>query len=428
MNSCRNAGLACENPDVGFFENLIVLEHKSGTTYNPPSHSPELAAEGRRKLQQGALILQGLAPLCISFLVTVTLMLVLRPVATQVGLVDVPGGRKSHSGEVPVIGGIAMLGGLVAAALAIGSSSSGQSALLVAAALMVIVGVLDDRFDLPPFARIVAHMAAAMTLVLASGLTVQSLGNLFGLGELDLGAIDFIFTVTAAIALINGFNMLDGLDGLAGGVALIALLGLSFYFLGSAGVPAAMLSLGLVGSVSAFLIFNLPARFNRPVLAFMGDAGSTLLGFILAGLALVAIQPQGQGQGLQPVVVLWLLPVPVLELFVTTIRRLAKGHSPLRADRGHFHHRLLDAGFSVRAIFILYLGISSLSAVAGLWMSQAGASEPFMFYSFVILSLVWMAGTHNASRLVKLLPASLKRGSLRSLRRSQRARASGTRN
>lgn len=371
---------------------------------------------------QGSLSLQGLAPLCISFLVTVTLMLVLRPVATQMRLVDVPGGRKNHSGEVPVIGGVAMFGGLVAAALAVDSSWSGESALLVAAALMVTVGVLDDRFDLPPFARIVAHMAAAMTLVLASGLTVQSLGDLFGFGPLSLGPLDFIFTVVAAIALINGFNMLDGLDGLAGGVALIALLGLSFFFLGSAGAPAAMLSLGMVGSISAFLIFNLPARFNRPVLAFMGDAGSTLLGFILAGLALVAIQPQDQG--LQPILVLWLLPVPVLELFTTTIRRIAKGHSPLQADRGHFHHRLLDAGFSVRAIFIIYLGVSLLSAIAGLWLRQTGASEPFMFYCFVILSVIWVAGTHNATVLANHLPESLKRGHLPPLLRTRRARAS----
>jgi len=349
-------------------------------------------------------------------------MLVLRPVASQVGLVDVPGGRKNHAGEVPVIGGIAMFAGLVAAVLATGTSWHGEAALLVAAGLMVTVGVLDDRFDLPPFARIVAHMAAAMTLVLASGFTVQSLGNLLGLGEVGLGPLDFVFTVVAAISLINGFNMLDGLDGLAGGVALVALLGLSFCFLQSAIVPAAMLSLGLVGSIGAFLIFNLPARFNRPVLAFMGDAGSTLLGFILAGLALVAIQPQGQG--LQPILVLWLLPVPVLELFTTTIRRLAKGHSPLQADRGHFHHRLLDAGFSVRAIFIMYLTVSLLSAIAGLWLRQTGASEPVMFYCFLILSAIWVAGTQNAATLANHLPESLKRGRLPPLLRTRRARAS----
>ncbi len=347
-------------------------------------------------------------PLFIGFLVTVTLMLVLRPVASALGLVDIPGGRKTHDGEVPVIGGIAIYFGLLAAVLAIGITNPGEAALLVAAALMVVVGVLDDRFDLAPYTRIVAHIAAAVTLVLASGYTVGSLGDLFGLGEFGLGPLAFIFTVVSAIALINGFNMLDGLDGLAGGVALIALSGLAFYFTG-ANVPAgAVVALGLVGSIAAFLIFNLPAKFNRPVLAFMGDAGSTLLGFMLAGLALVAIQPRAET--LPPVVVLWLLPVPIIELFTSTIRRLVTGLSPMQADRGHFHHRLLEGGFSVRAVFILYLFVSVVSAVAGLWLWRAGASEPFLFYLFLVMAAIWLAATKNVKRLVGYLPESLQRG------------------
>ncbi len=366
-------------------------------------------------------MLTTLAPIFIGFLVTMTLMLALRPIAPQLGLVDVPGGRKTHSGEVPVIGGIAMFAGLMAAVLAVNVSWHGEAALLVASALMVIIGALDDRFDLPPYARLVAHIAAAMTLVLASGYTVESLGDLFGAGDIHLAPADFIFTVVAAIALINGFNMLDGLDGLAGGVALVAVLGLSFHFLGSQTVAAAIVSLGLVGSISAFLIFNLPARFNRPVLAFMGDAGSTLLGFMLAGLSLVAVQPTGEG--LPPVLVLWLLPVPVLELFASTIRRAVTGLSPMQADRGHFHHRLLDAGFSVRAIFILYTAVSVISAIVGLWMWSLGALESTLLYAFVALSGVWLVAIRNARTFGRFLPESLRRGKLPPLLRSRRARA-----
>src|SRR6187401_1325597 len=114
-------------------------------------------------------MLDTLAPIFIGFLVTMTMMLVLRPIASQLGLVDVPGGRKDHAGDVPVVGGIAIFAGLLAAALAVNVAWHGEAALLVASALMVIVGALDDRFDLPPYARLVAHIAAAMTLVLASG-------------------------------------------------------------------------------------------------------------------------------------------------------------------------------------------------------------------------------------------------------------------
>jgi UDP-GlcNAc:undecaprenyl-phosphate GlcNAc-1-phosphate transferase len=360
-------------------------------------------------------------PLSVGFLVTLSLMLALRPIASHMGLVDVPGGRKTHSGDVPVIGGIAMFLGMLAAVLAVGVSWTGEAALMVASALMVIVGALDDRFDVAPYARIVAHIAAAVTLVMASGYSVDGLGNLLGFGDIGLGPAAFTFTVVATIALINGFNMLDGLDGLAGGVALVALVGLSYYFLGSANSSAAIVSVALVGAIAAFLIFNLPARFNRPVLAFMGDAGSTLLGFVLAGLALVAIQPRGQG--LPPVVVLWLLPIPIIELFTSTVRRAVTGLSPMQADRGHFHHRLLEGGFSVKAVFILYLFVSSVSAIAGLSMWKAGASEPFLFYLFLVMTAIWLLATHNVKRLVSYLPEPLQRGKLPSRLVPRRVRA-----
>jgi UDP-GlcNAc:undecaprenyl-phosphate GlcNAc-1-phosphate transferase len=337
----------------------------------------------------------------IGFLVTVTMMLGLRPVASQLRLVDVPGGRKVHSGEVPVIGGIAIFLGVLASVLATGTLLHGESALLVAAGMMVTVGAIDDRFDLPANVRILAQLASILTLLIASEYRVESLGDLFGLGVIHTGPLAFLFTVVAAIALINGFNMLDGLDGLAGGIALVALCGLSFVFALQSHHTALIVALAVVGSIGAFLIFNLPARFNRGVLAFMGDAGSTLLGFLLVGLALLAIQPPLEG--LPPVVVLWLLPVPIIELFTSTFRRVATGLSPMQADRGHFHYRLGDSGFAVRSIFIFYFVTSSVSAVLGMVAWRAGASEPVLFYTFIVFACLWWLIAHHARRLVDLV-------------------------
>ena len=147
----------------------------------------------------------------------------------------------------------------------------------------------------------------------------------------------------------------------------------------------------------------------------MGDAGSTYLGFALAGVSLIAVQPTRQG--LAPVVILWLMPVPILELFTSTIRRLVTGLSPMQADRGHFHHRLLDAGFSVRAIFIIYTFTSSISAVCGLALWHAGVSESTLFYGFAALSAAWLAWIGNAPWLASRLPESLKRGQIPRFRR-----------
>jgi len=346
----------------------------------------------------------------IAFLVALTLLLVLRPVAFALGLVDVPGGRKAHAGEVPVIGGLAMFLATVAAISSVGIGGQGELALMVAAALTVFVGALDDRFDLPPYSRILAHIAAATTLVLASGYTVDTFGNLLGFGTINLGPLNYIFTTVAAIALVNGFNMLDGLDGLAGSVALIALGGLAICFLHTEQTYAAVVTLSLVGSVTGFLVFNLPAKFNRPVLSFMGDAGSTMLGLALAGISLIAVQPGGAA--VPAVVVLWLLPIPILEIFTSTFRRLMTGLSPMEADRGHFHYLLLDAGFSEKAIFILYIVVTTISAGSGLLLWRAGYSDATLFYTFAALSMFWLTAMIKAPQLASRLPDYLRRAEL----------------
>ena len=160
-----------------------------------------------------------------SFLVACTMLLVLRPLAEVVGLVDKPGGRKTHHGEVPVIGGIAMFAGLWVAAINGSGLNEGGISILLVAAFMVVLGALDDRFDLPPRVRLFAHLSASVALVYSTGFVVPYLGSLLGGAELSLGFAALPFTVVAIIALINAFNMLDGLDGLAGTVGLVALAG-----------------------------------------------------------------------------------------------------------------------------------------------------------------------------------------------------------
>ena len=343
----------------------------------------------------------------IGFLVSVTLMFVLRPIALRVGLVDSPGGRKTHSGEIPVIGGLAMFSGLFVAAMAGVIQTALAAPLLAASGLMVVVGLLDDVFDLPPNVRLLAHIAAATTLVLATGYTVTGLGDLFGLGDIRLGPFAWPFTVVSAIALINAFNMLDGMDGLAGGVGLVALAGLATAFAQAGQLPAAAIAAAMLGAVLAFLVFNVPARFNRSVLAFMGDSGSTLLGFLLAGLGLAAVQPERQA--LDPVLLLWLMPIPIFELFVSTFRRLFRGRSPLRADRGHFHHALLAAGFSVRAIFLTYVVVSVACAAVGLLGAARGARDSTLFLGFAGAAIAWTLLLQNARRLASVLPRQLRR-------------------
>jgi UDP-GlcNAc:undecaprenyl-phosphate GlcNAc-1-phosphate transferase len=342
-----------------------------------------------------------------SFLVATTLLLALRPLADVIGLVDRPGGRKTHHGEVPVVGGLAMFAGLLIAAL--GGEVLGQKGhmLMAVSAFMVFLGGLDDRFDLPPRVRLFGHGSAAIALVYGTGYSVTGLGNLFGLGEIGLGPLAVPFTVAATVALINAFNMLDGLDGLAASVSLVgfgACLLIS-NLLGS--VVAVLICGGMLGAVAAFSLFNMPVYFNRTVRTFMGDAGSTLLGFVLAGVGLTLIQPSGPA--VSPVLFLWILPIPILELFSSTARRIYKGLPPMRADSGHFHHVLLDSGFSVRAIALLYLLFSLGSASIAVYSVREGLPDSLMFVGFVFLFALWLLFVYQSRRLVPHLPGWLRR-------------------
>jgi len=335
-------------------------------------------------------------------------MLVLRPVAVAVGLLDRPGGHKRHRGDIPVIGGIAIFLGAALAALTTEGLGQHGVMMLVTSTMLVGLGVVDDRFDLPASVRLMGHLTAAVLLVSGSGYQVTLLGDLFGFGALSLGLLAWPFTVVACIALVNAFNMLDGMDGLAGGVAVVAFVGVVALASGYGGSPEALLLAScMVGALSAFLLFNVPTSRNRSVRTFMGDAGSTLLGFVFAALSLGMVQ--SNQANINPVCILWLVPIPIFELFTSTTRRLLQRKSPLAADNSHFHHRLMAAGFSVRAIFFTYFTFTLLSVAVSVAACRTGVHESVMFGGFCALFALWMGFVAMAHRVIHYLPQGWRR-------------------
>lgn len=342
-----------------------------------------------------------------SFLISCTMLLALRPFSEVVGLVDKPGGRKTHHGEVPVVGGISMLAGLLVAAVGGDGLGHGGLSLLLVSVFMVLLGALDDRFDLPPRVRLFAHLSAAVALVYSSGFVVGNLGDLVGLGKVGLSFVALPFTVIAIVALINAFNMLDGLDGLAGSAGLVALGGVMAVSSLSGSTSTLLIAGSMLGAVAAFLLFNLPTHLNRAVRTFMGDAGSTLLGFLLAGLSLALVQ--GDGIALSPMIVLWMMPIPIFELFTSTTRRLRRGLPPTQADSGHFHHRLIAAGLSVRAICSLYFLVSVACCGFAVWAYQNAVPDPVLFGGFCLMFGSWLMLVRNAQHVASGLPQWFRR-------------------
>ncbi len=344
------------------------------------------------------------------FSATLLAMTALRPVAVAVELVDKPGGRKTHRGEIPIVGGVAMFLGCIFGLGLIQSTQLVSAPLMSAAALVVLVGILDDRFELSPYARLSAHLVAALLATMTtSDLAVQTLGHPFGGSAVhfsDLGS--HVFTCVAIVGAINAFNMLDGMDGLAGTMAFIALIALAVLASAVGDFAVASVSLVIAGSVAAFLIFNIPAKYNRRFRCFMGDAGSTLLGFLLACLC-ISVSQGAEKLAISPTTTLWIVAIPLFELLWTTLRRVLQGRSPFHADRAHFHHKLLDAGFGVRGAFLVLVCIGTALASAGIAIEALAIPDSISFALWMLSGLGLVILMHNAQVLWFVLPDRLRR-------------------
>src|SRR2546423_10644073 len=158
----------------------------------------------------------------LAFAVTAVLTPMLRPVALRFRITDKPGGRKQHIGEIPLVGGIAMFVGILLAALT-AVQFTGRWTLLVPAALLVTVGVIDDRYNIGVSARLAAQTCAALVMMIGGGLYLRDIGDPFGTGLLRLGILAVPGSVLVALSVINAFNFIDGTDGLAASMALIGL-------------------------------------------------------------------------------------------------------------------------------------------------------------------------------------------------------------
>jgi UDP-GlcNAc:undecaprenyl-phosphate GlcNAc-1-phosphate transferase len=318
-------------------------------------------------------------------LVTVLFMFALRPLARGMGLIDRPGGRKMHVGEVPVIGGLAMAGGLAIGALYSYSALEGFAFFLTATAVLVFIGALDDRYDLPASVRFLAQICAALLMVAGADVSAVDLGRPFFGDVVELGWLSTPFSIVIVLTAINAFNMFDGSDGVAGIQALIALVFLGFACIMGGAMSYLPLLFGLSGCIFGFLVFNWPSKRTRNVRAFMGDAGSTMLGFSLAWLSTEL--SQGPERVISPVVALWVFALPLFDLFSSMIRRLSQGVSPFHGDSEHLHHLLRRFGLSSRQVAHVVLFASMATGLIGVGAYLAGVPDGWLFTGWAVLGV-----------------------------------------
>lgn len=344
--------------------------------------------------------------------VTYLLGVVAREVAIRTGAVARVRDRDVHAVPIPYFGGVAMLGGLIAAyvvAQALPFLSTAQPAVfkdagtvLVAGSLICGVGVLDDLIELDPLMKLGGQVAAAGFLVL-NEVQLYFLQVPGGQIPLDVLQAQF-FSIVVVVATVNAVNFVDGLDGLAAGVVGLGAVGFFLFSYTLAdlngetlAITAALLCAGLAGACAGFLPHNFwPARI------FMGDSGSMLIGLVLAGSALTLtgqFSPTSlsRGDGGEASFLLVLLPitlpiailvVPFADLVLAVVRRTRAGRSPFAPDKQHLHHRLLEIGHSHRrAVLIMWLW-AGLIAFGGVLASlYSGRLTTLVLVGWVLLTV-----------------------------------------
>ena len=263
--------------------------------------------------------------------VTASLIYILAKLAPRLGLIDIPGGHRTHSIGTPLVGGLAMFCGFLFAVVSLDVPLSGLRTLFAGSALLVVIGVLDDMHELSTRWRFLNQITAAILMVYGGNVVLLDLGNLLGNGAIGLGRWSIPLTVFASVGVINALNMSDGMDGQAGCIVTIALGFILLFLLGTERIVDLGLVLVLIVVVTTYLVFNIPLPWRSHARTFMGDAGSMFLGFVLSWFFIDL--SQGGGKVFSPVVALWIFALPLFDAVCVMLRRLIYRSSPFITQR-----------------------------------------------------------------------------------------------
>ena len=306
-------------------------------------------------------------------------------IAAKVGAVDKPNKRRINKVPIPRMGGMAIYFGFLVAVLCFADIAPSEvRGILLGSLMIVVLGMLDDVYQLPASIKFIAQILIAV-FVIWHGVNVNILTNplypAIGPEMINLGAWGYVITIVWIVGVTNAVNLIDGLDGLAVGTSTIACITLFIIALFTGEANLAVVLIAVIGACLGFLPYN-----ANPAKIFMGDTGSTFLGFIMA-----AISVQGLFKSYAVITVavpILILGLPIFDTSFAILRRIIK-HKPVFApDRGHLHHRLLDHGYTQKqAVYILYVISGALSLLAIITMF-VGSAQAMIFLGAMLLILI----------------------------------------
>jgi len=330
------------------------------------------------------LTVQVLAALAVALVISLIATPPVKWFAERVGAIDVPkDGRRVHKVPIPRLGGLAIFIGFVLSVVIFAEIDRQIQGILLGSVLIVSVGVVDDIMPLKAWQKFFVQIVAALIPVF-HGLTIYLISNpnIFSPEPyLTFGFLTIPLTVIWIVGITNAVNLIDGLDGLAVGVSTISSLTmLVVALLVTADANVALILAALAGACLGFMPYNL-----NPAKIFMGDTGAMLLGYLLATMSILGLFKFYAI--ISFAVPFMALALPILDTGFAIIRRIIKGQSPMAPDRGHFHHRLLDLGFSQQqAVFIIYLISGFLGMIAVIMTSSGDVRIVFTLLTFLIVA------------------------------------------
>jgi len=300
---------------------------------------------------------------------------IMRRLALRYAVVDAPSGRKIHSAPVPLLGGAAIYVSFVVVLLFFGDRFYVNQVvgIFIGATIVSLMGVVDDRWGLGSYVKLVGQFLAAAILVF-SGVQVQIFGGWF----------DIVLTILWVVGITNAMNLLDNMDGLSGGIAMIAAVFFTLLASMSHQYLVGALAAALAGACAGFLIYNW-----NPAHIFMGDTGSLFLGFLLAAVAIKLRFPSNS------VTVTWMIPllilaVPIFDTSLVFVSRIRRGKNPLTTPgKDHLSHRLARLTGSRReAVLLCYLLAGAIGLLA-VFLTQAALREAIFVAIIVIIGFIF---------------------------------------
>lgn len=330
--------------------------------------------------------------------------------AHRVGAVDEPKDeRKIHNKTMPRMGGFSFIVGFFVSIIYTLATTTTIEAnvnlwgVFLGLAVVAVVGFIDDVYHIKPWKKLLGQVIAAI-LVIVSGLRICYINipflTLYGLNDI----LSIVVTFFWIIGVTNALNLIDGLDGLASGVSAISLLSLVVVFiLNGAGEIPILLAVALLGGLMGFLPFN----FN-PAKTFMGDMGSNFLGFMLATVSMLGM---AKTYALMTIIVpVVILGLPIFDTLFAMGRRILKHQSIMQADRGHIHHRLIDAGLSQKQAVLVLYGVTALLGILAVIILESDIWKILILLA--ILAILSVIGTRSVNDIMVYLDGGKRRNTV----------------